>query len=159
VVKVVSDTSPIFYLILIDASHLLPNLFGRIIIPATVERELAHPAATETVRRTITERPDWLEVRPSPPAAAANELTTLHPGERDAILLAESIAADLLILDEKRARRAAVQRGHQVVGLLGILVQGAKHGLVDLDDAITRLQATNFRLNPALIDLVRSRSS
>lgn len=157
--KVVSNTSPIFYLILIDASHLLPSLFGRIIIPATVERELVHPAAAEAVRRVIAERPNWLEVRPSPPAATANEVTTLHPGERDAILLAESIAADLLILDEKRARRAALKRGHQVVGLLGILVQGAKHGLVDLNYAITRLQATNFRLDPALIDLARPRSS
>jgi len=158
-VKVVSDTSPIFYLILIEASHLLPDLFGRIIIPATVERELAHPAAAEAVRRAIMERPDWLEIRPPPPAAATDELTILHPGERDAILLADSIAADLLILDERRARRTALQRGHKVVGVLGILAQGANQGLVDLDDAITRLQATNFRLNPALIDLVRSRSS
>ena len=157
--RVVSDTSPIFYLILIDASHLLPSLFGRIIIPTTVEQELVHPAAAEAVRRVIKERPDWLDVRPSPPATAANEVTILHPGERDAILLADSIAADLLILDEKRARRTALQRGHKVVGLLGILVQGEKHGLVDVDAAITRLQATNFRLDPALIDLVRPRSS
>jgi predicted nucleic acid-binding protein len=109
-VKVVSDTSPIFYLILIDASHLLPSLFGRIIIPTTVEQELVHPAATEAVRRVIKERPDWLEVRPSPPATAANDVTILHQGERD-------------------------------------------------DASITRLQATNFRLDPALIDLVRPRSS
>jgi len=158
-VKVVSDTSPILYLILIDASHLLPTLFGRIIIPTTVERELVHPSAAEAVRHTISERPAWLEVRPSPSAAASDELTPLHTGERDAILLADSISADLLILDERRARRAAIQRGQKVIGLLGILMQGAKRGLVDLDDAITRLQATNFRLDPALIDMVRPRSS
>jgi len=134
-------------------------MFGRIIIPTTVERELVHPAAAEAVRHAILERPDWLEVRPSASAAASDELPALHAGERDAILLASSISAGLLILDEKKARRVALQRGHKIVGLLGILMQGAKQGLVDLDDAIARLQATNFRLDPALIDMVRPRSS
>ena len=37
---VVSDTSPLNYLVLIELQDLLPNLFGRILIPTAVERDL-----------------------------------------------------------------------------------------------------------------------
>jgi predicted nucleic acid-binding protein len=62
-----------------------------------------------------------------------------------------------VILDERKARRVALQRGHKVVGLFGLLVRGAESRLVDFDAAIGRLAATNFRLDPALIDLFRGR--
>ena len=35
---VVSDTSPLNYLILIDLQHILPELFERILIPVAVTR-------------------------------------------------------------------------------------------------------------------------
>jgi predicted nucleic acid-binding protein len=37
---VVSDTSPINYLVLIELQDLLPKLFDRILIPEAVHREL-----------------------------------------------------------------------------------------------------------------------
>ena len=37
---VVSDTSPLNYLVLIDLQHILPELFERILIPAAVREEL-----------------------------------------------------------------------------------------------------------------------
>ncbi len=37
---VVSDTSPLNYLILIEAERILPELYGRVIIPEEVLREL-----------------------------------------------------------------------------------------------------------------------
>ncbi len=91
--KVVADTSPIHYLILIDQTDLLAGLFGRVFVPTAVEAELRHPSAPAVVRRTIAERPNWLEtvlfkVDPTQPPVVG-----LHAGERDAILLADFIAA------------------------------------------------------------------
>jgi len=60
-VKVVADTSPIHYLILIDQTDLFAGFFGRVFIPPAVEAELRHPSAPAVVRQTIAERPDWLE--------------------------------------------------------------------------------------------------
>ena len=62
---VVADTGPINYLLLIDAVDLLPRLFYRILLPAAVQRELAHPAAPRAVRAWIANVPDWLEIRPN----------------------------------------------------------------------------------------------
>ncbi|HVT14666.1 MAG TPA: DUF3368 domain-containing protein [Thermoanaerobaculia bacterium] len=158
--KVVSDTSPILYLILIDEAALLGQLFQRIFIPPAVKAELLHPATPARVRREILQRPAWLdEVAHFAPSATVSLLSDLDPGERDAILLAESISADLLILDERKARRAALDRGHRVAGLLALLAQGAVRGLVDFDKALERLAATTFRLDPSLVDLVRARFS
>jgi hypothetical protein len=40
--------------------------------------------------------------------------------------------------------------------IVGSLALGAERGLVDFDQAIERLAATNFRLDPNLIELLSS---
>jgi predicted nucleic acid-binding protein len=78
-------------------------------------------------------------------------LDRLHTGERSAILLAESVKADVILLDEKFARRLAQDRGLRVVGTLGILADAATQGHVDLIAALDQLRKTNFRYSPALL--------
>jgi predicted nucleic acid-binding protein len=46
---VVSDTSPLNYLVLIQRAEILPSLFGRIIAPPAVMGELQHPGAPTVV--------------------------------------------------------------------------------------------------------------
>jgi predicted nucleic acid-binding protein len=82
----------------------------------------------------------------------------LDPGERDAIQLAQEEHADLLLMDEKLGVRLARQRGFAVTGTLGILVQAARRGAVDIDEAIARLGATNFRCRPELFEKARQRA-
>ena len=41
--KVVADTSPLCYLVLIDCIDLLPNLYDKVIIPPAVFNELSAP--------------------------------------------------------------------------------------------------------------------
>jgi predicted nucleic acid-binding protein len=50
-VIVVADTSPLNYLILIDQADLLPSLFGEVLLPHAVHRELQHPKTPERVRQ------------------------------------------------------------------------------------------------------------
>ena len=60
---VVSDTSPLCYLLLIDLIEVLPQLFGRVIIPQKVRDELSASAAPQVVREWIAQPPNWLEVQ------------------------------------------------------------------------------------------------
>ena len=60
---VVSDTSPLNYLVLIDLQHILPELFERILIPAAVREELQSAGAPEPIARFIATAPAWLEIR------------------------------------------------------------------------------------------------
>ncbi len=98
---VVADTSPLNYLVLIGQVEILPALFERIFVPQTVQNELRHDEATESVRRWIAAPPLWLEIVPADQGNDDPELLRLDEGERAAILLATQIGADLLLIDDR----------------------------------------------------------
>jgi predicted nucleic acid-binding protein len=97
---VIADTSPLHYLILLEHADVLQHLYGRVIIPEAVVRELQAQKTPAVVRRWITSPPGWLQIRQIavPPDPA---LVELDPGEREAISLAETLRADALIIDER----------------------------------------------------------
>ncbi len=93
---VIADTG----LILIQEIDILPALYGQVLVPASVCGELKHPRAPEAVRLWMNQLPAWFDVRiPSHPADAELANAHLDAGERDAILLAEELQADQLIID------------------------------------------------------------
>lgn len=59
---VIADTGPIFYLLSIDQIEVLPQLFGRILLPEAVYEELGHPAAPDAIRNWAASLPPWTEV-------------------------------------------------------------------------------------------------
>ena len=59
---VVSDTSPLNYLILIGSDELLMDLFGTIAVPAAVIGELQSPHAPTEIHKWLAHKPDWIEV-------------------------------------------------------------------------------------------------
>ena len=82
----------------------------------------------------------------------------LGRGEAEAIAVATQIAADTVLIDERKATVVARDRGLVVTGTLGVLVLAADSKLVDLEASIRRLLDTNFRASPALIDDVLRQS-
>jgi predicted nucleic acid-binding protein len=149
-VIVVCDTSPINYLCQIGHIEILPEMFGSVVVPAAVAHELAHPAAPESVRQLIARAPRWLEIRT--PNITNPLLAKLGAGEQQAILLAQELRADLLIADDKEARQAAERRQLTVSGTLGVLKLAALRQLIDLPQAIQKLQASGFHLSDELVN-------
>lgn len=77
---IVSDTTPLNYLVQIEAAEILPRLYTRVLIPAAVREELNQPNTPGTVRSWSAQSPPWLEVvRPS--LAADHALSHLDEGE------------------------------------------------------------------------------
>jgi predicted nucleic acid-binding protein len=146
---VVADTSPINYLLLIEQIDLLPCLFEKIIIPDVVQDEMAVPFAPTLLQQWIANPPDWLLVQTVNHVDAT--LNFLDPGEQAAITLAQQLPADLLIIDERLGRRMAMERKIAVIGTIGILDDAASQGLIDITEAIHRLQQTNFRISQRII--------
>lgn len=93
--------------------------------------------------------PDWLTVQTVP--VIDKTLNTLDPGEQAAITLAQTLPADLLIIDERLGRRIAEERGIAIIGTLGILDDAAAQGLINLAEVIAQLQQTNFRVSRRII--------
>lgn len=150
-VRVVSDTGPLHYLVLIGMIALLPTLFGRVSIPEAVAEELGHPETPAAVRDWIAEPPPWLSVVPGP-FADDPSLDRLDLGERQAVLLARETKADLLLMDDRAGRRLARAAGFGVVGTLGLIDLADRRALLDLESCVDRLRRTNFRCRPTLYD-------
>ena len=146
----ITDAGPLRYLILIEESELLMRLYARLIIPIAVLKELSQPNTPPQVVSWIKNPPDWLEAK----AASISEESfpaTLGEGEREAIMLAEMMNADALLIDDGAARREARRRQLPVQGTLGVLATAAELDLVNLPDAIQRLRHTNFRVSERLL--------
>ena len=152
---VVSDTSPINYLILIDFEYILPSLFQQVRIPQQVFQELSSPKAPKKVRDWIGNPLDWLTVET---VAGGPEMPHLDQGEAGAIILAETLSADLILLDEADGRREARRRGIALTGTIGVLDGAASRGLIDLTEAIDRPRQTNFRASPRILKAVQAPS-
>jgi len=147
-VIVVADASPLRYLILIEHTHVLPLLYGHVHVPSVVVTELTRQQSPAVVQEWIGHRPDW--VRVLDPTRAIVPVEGLHPGELAAIALAEELAADVLLIDDRDGRRVAERRGVAVLGTLRVLADAAEHGFADLQTALGGLRQTNFRASEQL---------
>lgn len=140
---VVSDTSPISNLMQIGRVELLVNLFGQVIIPPAVARELqvehgSLPASLQVIAPT-----NGREVR---------QLTSLlDSGEAEAIVVATELHADRLLIDEKAGRRVAQEAGLRIIGLAGILLLAKQRGLIpQVQEPLRQLVVNGFYLDEAI---------
>lgn len=118
--KVVSDTSCITTLLKAGRADLLKVLFGSVLVPPGVAEELSR--FHSVIPATIT-----IQNVPRLPRLPGTEL--LGEGEAQAIKLSQSIQADLLLTDDRKAAQAA--RGLRIPcsGLVAVVIQAkqAKH--------------------------------
>ena len=84
---VVCDTSPICYLLLIGEIQLLPQLYGKVLIPQVIQNELADERSPSVVKAWISQPPEWLVIQ-TVDVVSDGDLDNLDSGERDAIMLA-----------------------------------------------------------------------
>jgi len=130
-VIVVSDASPLISLAVVGCLDVLRSLYERVIIPEAVYQEITGiprlPGAL-----TIQEL-EWIVSQPVQNDTIVRALQgELDYGEAEALALAVEIQADLILIDERRARAIAARMGLSVVGVLGVLVEAKHKALVPL---------------------------
>lgn len=131
---IISDTSPLSNLALVDCLFLLKKIYQTVIIPQAVADELSN-AEVEDPRITAVLSLDWIRVQQSTNLPLIAELRNdylLDRGEAEAIALALEINADELLIDERLGRREATRRGLSITGVLGILLVAKYRGLIPL---------------------------
>ncbi len=161
---IVSDTSPITNLAAIGQLDLLRQLYSRVIIPEAVYNEMVNinkivPGAVEV--QTLS----WIQTQTVINSLQVTEIQenneSIHLGEAEAIILSLEMKADLLLMDERRGRIVATNYGINITGLLGVLIQAKKQGLIPaikpLIDQLTT--QANFRVNPQLYTVVLQASN
>ena len=147
---IVSDTTPLHYLIILDRAEILPHLFGEIIIPEAVLLEMKHERTPEIVRLWIESLPAWIKVETASPQIL-EKIGGLGRGESEAIALALEQAADALLMDDRKAIREARKNNLTVITTLALLELAAIKKLIDFAEVLRELEQTTFRLPNAEI--------
>ena len=129
---VVSNTSPITNLSAIGKLHLLQQLYGEIFISSSVFKELTQwgdsiPGATEV------KTSNWIQVKSINNISLVQSLKEqLDEGESSVIALALELKANWLIIDEQLGRKIAIEYNLKITGILGILIEAKRQGLISL---------------------------
>jgi len=155
---VISDSSPLNYLVLIGQVDLLAKLYGQVVIPSAVHNELQRESTPAIVRKWVARPPSWLKLHKTT-APVDSSLGRLGAGEREAIALAEELRADAILIDERDGRRLAERRNLTVIGTLQILDTVAEEGMIDFPTILAELQKTTFRVSTRLLSLFLERDA
>ncbi len=157
---VVSDSGPLISLMKAAKLDLLRELYGEVRIPEAVYAELTGNAQyaeeAELVRSS-----SYVQVVAVGERKAVDILrraSGLDLGESEAIVYADDIKADILLMEEDAGRRIARAMGLRVRGSLGILLLGYDKGILsaqEVDDALDRMKAANRRISEELYQYAR----
>ena len=148
---VVVNTTPIIALALTDQLHLLQLLYVRVYMPAAVQIEVFAGGPEGVGSRELREA-DWVcSVSLQDPGRAA-VIPDLDRGEAEVIALAQELGADLVIIDERLARRHASRLGLRLTGTLGLLLKAKRCGLIPaVAPLVDELRRCGIRLSDALV--------
>ena len=132
---VVSNTTPLISLLKINRLDLLEKLFSTVHIPRGVFDELNAKNEFQDEAEQIRNC-DFIQIH-DVNAQAVNILrkaTKLDLGESEAIVLADTLNADLTILDDGNARRIAELEGMIITGTIGVLGKAYRTGFISADE-------------------------
>ncbi len=150
---VVSDSSVIISLWRIQRLELLQQLFGEVVIPFAVASEISVHGKPGS---DLLSEASWIKQVSLSDSTFVQRLMTGTPGldvgESEAIVLALELKADALLIDDRHGRRVAERMGIPIIGVIGILLQAKRAGLLVeirpvLDDLV---EEVGFRLSQKL---------
>lgn len=145
---IITDTSCFITLEKIGAFEILHQVFKNIVTTPEIEQEFG------------SKLPDWIEIR-SVKDISLQEVfkETVDPGEASAIALAMETSNSILIIDDLKGRKLASRMALTFMGTLGLLVKAKEYGVIlTIKPYIEKIQATDFRVSPALVNLVLERA-
>ena len=151
--KIVLNTSPIIFLGKINCLHLLEQCVSEVIVPKNVVIELGDDSL-----------PAFIHIQTLSMIGSAyvkGAIGRLHEGELSAIVLAQELSADFVVLDDLLARQKAQHLRLNVVGTIGLLMMMSKKGLLtnqqvwEYVGALT--QQHGMYLSPNLIEQLRQK--
>lgn len=147
--KVVSNSSPLIILYKCGKLELLKQLFGQVLIPEAVHHEVVHNTK-DTHQSEAISRCDFIQLHPIPNLHFEFS-HRLDRGETEAIMLAATLKADYLLLDDKRAQKEAKFHNLDLIPTFAVLLKAAQKGFIaDLESVLAELQQKNIFLSREL---------
>ena len=153
---IISDTTPIISFIKINRLDLLEKLFVEVLIPNAVFKELTTNTLF-TNEAEIVKKASFLKVssvQNQKSLQLLQAVSGLDDGESEAIILADELKSNILLMDERKGRKVAQKLGINITGTIGILIQAYNEGMisdVEVKSYLNQLKNTNIRLSDSLI--------
>ena len=153
--RVVVNSTPLIALTKAGQLELLRRMYGNIIIPEAVFREVTEKddIAAQGIQASL----DWIEIcRVDPSADRRMYRARLHDGEVEVMLLAQEIQADVVIIDDGAARRTAEYLGLPLTGTLGVVIRAKQMGLLEaVIPVVQSMEQNGMYFSEALKAVVR----
>jgi len=151
-VIVVSDATPIITLAKIDRLDILGRFYHEVLLPNAVFDEVCRNPAFAAEAAAI-QKCEFMRLKTVSRTQSVKILMAsgLDLGESEAIVLADTLADALLLIDERKGRQIARNMGIRITGTLGILLQAKKLGLIkNIKPLLDRLITENIRISESL---------
>jgi len=151
--NVISNTTPILSLLKIDKLDVLQKLYGEIIIPNAVYKEIEqgiNKPYYQNLKEII-----WIKIEGISDKKALQYFNDLDAGEAEVLILANEINADLVIIDEILGRKFAQKLNINLTGTLGILLKAKELNYIEnISSLITQLRDKGTWINPKLANKI-----
>ena len=154
---VVSDSTPLITLMKAMRLDFLHDLFGEVIIPEAVYQELTandnYPDEAKLISNSEYIR--IVSILDRKTVSVLQRATGLDLGESEAIVYADDIHADILLIDEVSGRRVAMDMGLDIMGSIGVLISAFKKGYIDAeeaDESFQKIRDANRHISEKLLD-------
>lgn len=152
--ELVCDTTVIQYLHQIGLLGLLPTLASSVCVPAAVAQELEE-GRIRGIDLPEFSTLDWLRVLSPEHRPRLPDAGDLGPGESEVLWLTAERPERIAVLDDGKARQAAAQLGLPFTGLLGLLLDSKRRGLiVSVGPHLAALRNRNFHLSPRSVEAI-----
>ncbi len=148
----VADASALIALSACDSLALLEALFGTVLVPQAVFLEVAavDKPQSDRLRSYLQGKVRAVDMRGFVFLDAFADA-----GETQAMLLYKELAADYLLIDDKRGRKVAKINQIKTVGSLGVLLQAKRAGLISrVAPLIEQIAASPVFMSESLIQTV-----
>ena len=148
---IVTNSTPLIGLTRIGSLNILEKLYGRIHIADGVYEELVVKRKNKIGVEEI-KKADWIIREQIKDSLASETLQTeLDRGEAETIVLARELSADLVIVDEHKARRVCKHLRLKVIGTVGVLLDARRRGIIkEVRPFLDKLRSSQFWMNDDL---------
>ncbi|MBV6441171.1 MAG: DUF3368 domain-containing protein [Haliscomenobacteraceae bacterium CHB4] len=128
---VVSDTSPIANLIQVGRLDMLREVFQEVLVPPVVFEEIME-LSHFGIDLAEFKQAAWIKTHPvNDIGKVRNLMRELDAGESNAIVLAQEVVADWILMDERAGTKIAESMGLHPIGLVGVLIKAKEKKLIE----------------------------
>lgn len=148
----IADASALIALSACDSLWLLDAIFGTVLVPEAVFREVAAVSKphSEPLQSYLHGKVRQVDMRHFVFLDAYADA-----GETAAMLLYKALDADYLLIDDKRGRKVAAINQIKTIGSMGVLLQAKRAGLVaSIAPLIASIDASPVFISRSLLETV-----